>query len=244
MEDTNQKDRITSFVCFDIETTGLSPDKDKIIEIGALKVINGKITESFDEFINPQMKLPKHIIKLTGITDDMIRYSETEDRIVKRFMEFSEDYIVMGHNIGFDYSFIKTAARKQHMSFEKMGIDTLELSRKLLFHLESKSLGNMCRHYNILNKNAHRAYDDARATAMLYVNLCNDFYQERPEVFLPKPLWYKVKKIQSITNKQKKYLIDLIKYHKIESIQPIDSLTQSEASRMIDKIILEKGRII
>jgi DNA polymerase-3 subunit alpha (Gram-positive type) len=76
------------------------------------------------------------------------------------------------------------------------------------------------------------------------VNLCNEFYSLNPEIFEPKPLWFKVKKIQSITNKQKNYLIDLIKYHKIENIKSIDLLTRNEASRMIDKIILENGRII
>lgn len=244
MDGKIQEERVTSFVCFDVETTGLSPEKDRIIEIGALKVKAGKIIDKFTEFINPKMKLPEHISKLTGITDEMILYSETEETVIGRFLDFSEDYIIMGHNIGFDYSFLKTAAVKQHRTFDKKGIDTLELCRKLLPEMESKSLGSMCRHYRIINENAHRAYDDAKATALLYVKLCNEFYPKRPEVFLPKPLWFKVKKDRSITNKQKNYLIDLLKYHKIESEQSIDSLTQSEASRMIDKIILEKGRII
>ncbi|QHQ60504.1 3'-5' exonuclease [Anaerocolumna sedimenticola] len=244
MDDKIQNERITSFVCFDVETTGLNPEKDKIIEIGALKVKEGKIIGKFTEFINPKMKLPGHITKLTGITDEMIQYSETEDTVVCRFLEFAGDYIIMGHNIGFDYSFLKTAAVRQHKTFEKMGIDTLSLCRKLLPDMESKSLGSMCRHYQIINENAHRAYDDAKATAMLYVKLCNEFYLKRPEIFLPKPLWFKIKKNRPITNKQKNYLIDLLKYHKIESEQSIDFLTQSEASRMIDKIILEKGRII
>jgi len=228
--------RITSFVCFDLETTGLSPVTDRIIEIGALKVKEGKI--------NPFMKLPDNIIRLTGITDDMVRYAENEETVVKRFLEFAGDYTLMGHNIGFDYSFMKTAAKRQKREFDKLGIDTLELSRKLLPDLGSKSLGSMCGYYNIINQHAHRAFDDAKATALLYVSLCNEFYTLRPEVFEPKPLWFKVKKIQSITNKQKNYLIDLIKYHKIENIQSIDLLTRNEASRMIDKIILENGRII
>ncbi len=174
----------------------------------------------------------------------MVRYAENEETVVKRFLEFAGDYTLMGHNIGFDYSFMKTAAKRQKREFDKLGIDTLELSRKLLPDLGSKSLGSMCGYYNIINQHAHRAFDDAKATALLYVSLCNEFYTLRPEVFEPKPLWFKVKKIQSITNKQKNYLIDLIKYHKIENIQSIDLLTRNEASRMIDKIILENGRII
>ncbi len=193
MKENIQSQRITTFVCFDIETTGLSPARDKIIEIGAIKVREGKIIGYFSEFINPQMKLPANIIQLTGIKDEMLMNSETEDNIIKRFIEFTEDYTVIGHNILFDYSFIKTAAMKQHMVFEKMGIDTLEISRKLLTCLESKSLENVCRYYNIMNDHAHRAYEDAKATVMLYVNLCNDFYWNIPEAFIPKPLWYKVK---------------------------------------------------
>lgn len=236
--------RITSFVCFDLETTGLSPVTDRIIEIGALKVKEGKIIERLSEFINPFMKLPENIIRLTGITDDMVSHAENEETVVKRFLMFAGDYTVMGHNIGFDYSFMKTAAKRQKQEFDKLGIDTLELCRKLLPDLGSKSLGSMCSHYNIINQHAHRAFDDAKATALLYVNLCNEFYSLNPEIFEPKPLWFKVKKIQSITNKQKNYLIDLLKYHKIENIKSIDLLTRNEASRMIDKIILENGRII
>lgn len=240
----NRKERITSFVCFDLETTGLSPVKDKIIEIGALKVKEGKIIAKFKEFINPQMKLPERIVELTNITDAMLMVADTEDKVVRRFLDFVGDDIIMGHNLGFDYSFIKTAAHKQQREFEKMGIDTLELCRVLMPDMESKSLSSMCRHYNIVNEYAHRAYDDAKATALLYVNLCNEFFEHKPEVFKPKPLYYKVRKMSPITAKQKNYLIDLIKYHKIENVQSIDTLTQSEASRIIDKIILEKGRII
>lgn len=244
MNKEDKNNRITTFVCFDVETTGLSPLKDKLIEIGALKVKDGKITEIFSEFIHPQMKLPSRITKLTGITDSMIQDADTEDKVVKRFLDFSEDYVVMGHNLIFDYSFIKTAAHKLGLSFERRGIDTLELSKKLLSELDSRSLGSLCNYYHITNEHAHRAYDDAKATAMVYVNLCNEFYKINTEVFVPKPLSYKVKKNQPITGKQKIYLLDLLKYHKIDYISSIDNLTQSEASRMIDRIILNHGRII
>jgi len=236
--------RITTFICFDIETTGLSPDRDRIIEIGALKVIDGKIRETFSEFINPQMKLPPKIISLTGIRDDMLASADMEEEVITRFHQFAgEDYILMGHNISFDYSFIKTASARQGKDFDRNGIDTLDLSRRLMPDLESKSLGSLCAHYGIINEHAHRAYDDAKATALLYVKLCNEFFDNEPVVFEPKPLSFKVKKSRLITGKQKNYLIDLIKYHKIDNIKSVETLTQSEASRIIDKIILEKGRI-
>ena len=236
--------RWTTFVCFDIETTGLNLSNAEIIEIGALKVKEGKVSHVFSEFIRPMNGIPKHITELTGINDTMVEDSDPVDIVVRRFIDFVADDILIGHNIMFDYSFIKTAANREKLHFEKMGIDTLGLSRKLHKELDSKSLESMCKHYNIINRNAHRAYDDAKATALLYVNLCNGFFQENPSVFKPKPLLYKVKKIQPITNRQKKTLIDLIKYHKIDNILCDDTLTQSEASRLIDKINLQYGKTL
>lgn len=235
--------RWTTFVCFDIETTGLNPSNAEIIEIGALKVRDGKVIQTFSEFIRPMNGVPKNITALTGIKDTMVQDAAPVDIVIRRFIDFVEEDILIGHNIMFDYSFIKTAANREHLHFEKKGIDTLELCRKLHKELESKSLESMCKHYNIINRHAHRAYDDAKATALLYVNLCNNFFGESPLVFKPKPLLYKVKKIQPITNRQKKTLIDLIKYHKIENILCNDTLTQNEASRLIDKINLEYGKM-
>jgi len=234
---------VTSFVCFDIETTGLNPQTDKVIEIGAVKVKDKKIVEYFSELINPGIKLTPQITNLTGISDYMLADANTEDHVIPKFLDFVEDYVVIGHNIMFDYSFIKTAAERIHLRFEKMGIDTLSLCKKLHSNLESRSLESMCRYYNINNQHAHRAYEDAKATVMLYVKLCNDFYQDDPEIFEPKQLIYKVKKVQSITKKQKNYLIDLLKYHNIDIVHPIETLTQSEASKWIDKIILTYGRM-
>lgn len=241
--EANKKSPITTFVCFDIETTGLNPLNDKIIEIGAIKVVDKKIAGIFSELINPGMKLSPAITKLTGINDEMLVYADNTDNVIRRFLEFTENHIVIGHNIMFDYSFIKTAATLRKLEFEKYGIDTLELSRKLRGDLESRSLENMCKYYKIKNERAHRAYADAKATALLYTKLCNDFFEEYPEVFISKPLIYKMKKTRQITKKQKNYLIDLLKYHNIVSVQPLDNLTQSEASRRIDQIILNNGRM-
>lgn len=235
--------RITSFVCFDIETTGLNPSTNQIIEIGAVKVKDGKVSGRFSELINPGIPLPDLIVRLTGINDAMLKNADTVSNVLRRFLEFAEEEVVIGHNIMFDYSFIKSAAVKEKLTFEKQGIDTLELSRKLHPELESRSLENMCKFYHINNVNAHRAYDDAHATTLLYVNLCNIFFEENINAFRPKPLIFKVKKVIPITKPQKNYLNDLLKYHKIESMCSLDTLTQSEASRWIDKIILEKGRI-
>lgn len=238
-----ENNKITTFVCFDIETTGLSPEQDKIIEIGALKVKEGKVIDKFSEFINPYIPLSKKITDLTGITDDMLAGAKSEEVAVGQFVEFAKDYVLMGHNIMFDYSFTKVAAKRMGLTFDKAGIDTLAISKKLLNDLPSKSLTNLCLHYGIENKRAHRAYEDARATTYLYVSLCNEFYHNHPEVFLPMQLNYKIKKVSQMTGKQKNYLLELIKYHNIEYMQSLDGLSQSEASKIIDQIILTKGRI-
>ena len=235
---------ITTFVCFDIETTGLDPEEDRIIEIGGIKVKDKKIVGQFREFINPGFALSPKIIDITNITDEMLKDAPSEEEVIKGFLDFAQEDILIGHNIPFDYSFIKIAASKLKLSFERFGIDTLVLSKKLHGTSSSRSLENMCKLYNIKNEHAHRALDDAKATAMLYVHLCNEFFPYHKKEFMPKPLAYKIKKSRLITTKQKNYLIDLLKYHNIENIQSIETLSQSEASKLIDNIILNKGRII
>ncbi|BCN29143.1 3'-5' exonuclease [Anaeromicropila herbilytica] len=232
-----------SFVCFDIETTGLVPTKDKIIEIGALKIKDGKIVDRFQEFINPDMKIPNHITKLTGINDSMLEGTRNVSDVIKDFVNFCEDDVIIGHNIKFDYSFVKVNAKKENLNYNNKAIDTLKLAREFHSDLESKSLENMCKYYKIENQNAHRAYDDAVATTKLYFKLKENFYEKFPRSFVPLVINYKVKKDELITNAQKNYLNDLLKYHKINYSQPLTSLTKSEASKLIDRIIFEKGRI-
>lgn len=229
------------FIAVDIETTGLSPVKDKIIEIGAVKVKDGKIVDQFSKLIDPKIELTERIVSLTGITDDMLEGKEQIETVIRQFCEFAEELPLLGHNVLFDYSFLKTAATKEKLSFERKGIDTLFISRVLHEELESKSLGSMCEYYGIVNENQHRAYDDAVAAMELYFKFAN---HEKAEgaVLDAKPLVYKPKKIEPATQKQKNYLLDLLKYHKIEVRQSIDTMTKSEASRLIDGILFQYGR--
>jgi DNA polymerase III subunit epsilon len=234
---------INSFVALDIETTGLNPTQDRIIEISGIKVVDGVIKEEFSQLVNPGRRLPNFIVSLTGITDDMLRDASDIDHVLDQFLIFLKDDVLLGHNIIFDYSFIKESLFKRNIPFFCKGIDTLYLSRLLNAKLNSKSLVNMCRYYGIKNPNAHRALDDARAAYRLYLKLMEECEEENMHSFLPKPLIYKVKKNGFITNKQKKHLNDLLKYHKMK-IQSVDKLTRNEASKVIDKIILEHGRLM
>lgn len=107
---------------------------------------------------------------------------------------FCEDDVLIGHNVMFDYSFVKCSAVREGLTFEKMGIDTLKIARKVHKDFESKSLGALCDYYHIENPAAHRAYYDALATAKLYQTLAHYFEPQDPKVFQPLQLQYKIKK--------------------------------------------------
>ena len=130
------------------------------------------------------------------------------------------------------------------MEFEKQGVDTLKLARSLLPDLESRSLQSLRWYYQIPQEEAHRALEDARTTFRLYERLKNEFLEGREELFAPKDLVYKVKRQGPITPAQKRYLQDLIKYHRINLDVEPDSLTKNQASRLIDSILGTHGRIM
>lgn len=240
---------IDDYICLDLETTGLNPKTDKIIEIGAVKVRNGAIVDTFETFVAPERKLEKRITELTGITDEMLENAPAKEEVIPRFLEFAGEDILLGHSVLFDYSFIKRAAVNCKLEFERQGIDTLKIARKYLSDLESRSLGFLCSHYKI-EHHAHRAMADVEATVSLYKKLCEEFYNE--EDFKPTPLLYKVKRETPITKPQRERLYRLIELHKLsietdEELSPllimeVDKLTRNEASRYTDKLLAKYGR--
>lgn len=233
-----------SYVVVDLETTGLQPAKDRILEIGAVKVEKGEVKDTFCTFINPRMAIPPFIQALTGITQDMVENAPTAEQAFYEFLDFCGDRDLMGHNLMFDYSFLKHQAANLKLSFEKRGIDTLKIARSVLPELESRSLTSLCEYFQINREQAHRAFHDALATHEVYEQLKKRAREGQERLFVPVPLLYKAKKQGPITNSQKAYLNDLVKYHKISLDVEIDSLTKNEASRRIDKIISEYGRIM
>ena len=234
---------MTSYICFDLETTGLSPEKDEIIEIGAVKVVEGKVVDRFMQFVKPDEPISEMVTGITGITNDMVANAGPTDRIIFEFLHFCEDYPVLGHNLMFDYRFMKRYAQKYYMDFHKSGIDTLKIARKVLTDIPSRSLESLCAHYGIENKAAHRAYHDALATAKIYQTLKHFYGEGHEDLFVPEALIVKQKKVQPATLRQKEYLNELVKYHKISINHDIETLTRSEASRLIDKIILNHGQM-
>ncbi len=232
------------YVAVDLETTGLQPSKDRILEIGAVKVQGGRVTDTFCTFVDPKMAIPENVQALTGITQEMVAGARTAEQAFADFLDFCGDMDLMGHNLIFDYSFLKHQAVNRKLSFERRGIDTLKIARCILPELESKSLTSLCECFGIERDHAHRAFHDALATHQLYEKLKEKASGEQEKFFLPVPLQYKAKKQSPITNSQKVYLNDLLKYHKISLDTEIESLTKSEASRKIDRIISEYGKIM
>lgn len=234
---------VKDYVCVDIETTGVNTKWSKIIEIGAVKVRRGEVVESFSELINPGDKVTDFITELTGITDEMLQEKQSIEEILPKFIQFAGGDVLLGHNLMFDFGFLKQNAVNLKLPFEKKGIDTLKIARKALPNLHSRGLEYLCEYYGIKDENHHRALNDAKVTSELYLILMEKFGEQFPQSFEPKELLYKVKKMQSITERQKSYLEDLIRYHNIEIDYDLNQLTKNEASKKIDKILSEKGRI-
>lgn len=230
-----------SYVCLDLETTGLEPKKDKIIEIGAVKVRNGEIIDKMECLVNPGRKLEENITALTGIRDDMLKDAPDIAMVVPEFLAFSDGDVLLGHSVLFDYAFVKRAAVNQRFSFEKKGIDTLKIARKFLAGLESRSLPFLCGHFGIAHS-AHRALADAEATVALYERLTELFYAGHEEDFEPVPLIYHAKREQPATIPQKEQLYKLIERHKLTVGYDVDKLTRSEASRIMAQLLAEYGR--
>lgn len=228
---------LRSYVAFDVETTGLDPEKDEIIEIGALKVREGKVQERFMELIRPQAKISSMITELTGITNEMTENAREARQVIPDFLEFCQGDVLIGHNILFDYGFMKVGAAALGQPFVKNGIDTLKIARKVHQELESKSLESLCAYYKIENKSAHRAYHDALATAKLYQTLAHYFEDSNPKLFQPVQLYYKQKKVYPATQRQVDLLTNLIRRNHLDISWDPNNISRSEASRLIDQIL-------
>ena len=157
------------YVVFDIETTGFSPVTNRIIEIGAVKVENGEITERFSTFVNPQVPIPFHIEKLTSINDSMVMDADPIEVVLLRFLEFVGDAILVAHNANFDVSFIKENAKRQGIPVDFTYVDTVGIARALLTGQSKYTLDAVAKTLGISLENHHRAVDDAECTAEIFV---------------------------------------------------------------------------
>ena len=164
-----------TYIVFDLETTGLKANEgDSIIEIGAVKMNDGKIIDTFDLFVNPKRKLDAEIINITGITNEMLEDAIDEESAVKKFIEFIGDLPVVAHNAKFDMSFINMAYLKYDLGrFKNTVIDTLGLSRYLESNQRYHNLAALVIRYNIPwdEEKHHRANYDAEGTALIFYKM-------------------------------------------------------------------------
>ena len=161
----------SEFVVFDIETTGLSPVTETITEIGAVKIKNGQIVDTFNKFVNPGKPIPPKIVELTGITDAMVADADPISVVLPQFYEFISGAALVAHNASFDTSFIKKVAKDNGMKFDFCYLDTLELSRALVKGIKNYKLDTLTKHFDVRLENHHRACDDAAATAHIFIKL-------------------------------------------------------------------------
>ncbi len=179
--DTGLEER--TYVVFDLETTGLSPVKNRIIEFGAVKIEKGEIVDRFSEFVNPQVPIPYNIERLTGINDGMVMEADTIEEVLPRFLEFSKDCVLVGHNVGFDCSFVKENCKRLSLPYDFTSVDTVGMARVLLPGHAKYTLDAVAKLLSVSLENHHRAVDDAEATAGIFQKLLVKMQQRDVQTF-------------------------------------------------------------
>lgn len=159
------------FVVFDIETTGLDKKTNNITEIGAVKIVNGEITDKWSTFVNPCQPIPEKIESLTGINNSMVKNAPRIEEILGEFFEFCRGCVLVAHNAEFDTGFIKEAAKRSGLEYNFCYIDTLMLAKCMYPDLPNFKLDTLTKHLHVILENHHRAVDDAKATADVFVKM-------------------------------------------------------------------------
>ncbi len=223
------------YTVIDLEMTGLSPKRDKIIEIGAVRVRSGNPEASYAMLVNPHRSIPAEVIKLTGISEEMVKDGAEPDEAIAGLIEFIGKDIIVGQNIIFDYSFLKQWAADRRYPLELKACDTLKLARKLLPEGQPKNLEALCSYFHIKRENAHRALDDARETAEVFEGLKRLAGPEKADIFAPRELQYKTKRQTPATPRQLEQLRKYRAEHGISDEISWETLTRNEASRIMDQ---------
>lgn len=224
---------ISDYIAIDLETTGIRLSKDKIIEVGLLKVKDSQIIDTFSCVINPDMPVDDKILELTKISENELDNAKRIYEVINHIVDFCEDYVLLGHNTIFDYSFVKKEANRAGLEFEKRGIDTYKLCKKVLPDNVRKNLTDACGYFGIERKNSHRAFSDAYYTHVLFQEIMKNF---KTLEISSEAMKVKIKKFVPIRKRTKEDLQKLLNCHRIGCKVNIDLLSESEAKRMMDKI--------
>lgn len=168
-----------SYVVFDIETTGLSSRNDKITEIGAVKIVDGTIVDRFSQLVNPEREIPQVVVELTGISNAKVENEPTIEEVIPKFYEFSKDSVLVAHNAKFDISFIRREYANNNLEFSHPILDTLVLARALMTDMKRFNLGTLCKNLGVSLVGAHRAVNDAEATAAMFIKLIERFKRDK-----------------------------------------------------------------
>lgn len=168
---TNDKKTLPDTVVFDLETTGLDPKLATIIELGAAKIVDGRIVETFETLIDPLKPIPPETTAINHITNEMVQGCPTLEPVLMDFLKFCQGSILVAHNMDFDYSFISTHGKKYDIYFDNPRQDTLAMARQHYPKLKNHKLETLCNSLNIPNDDAHRALSDVIATARLYIKM-------------------------------------------------------------------------
>lgn len=224
---------ISDYIAIDLETTGIRLSKDKIIEVGLLKVKDLHIIDTFSCVINPDMQVDDKILELTKISKNELENAKRIHEVINHIVDFCEEYVLLGHNTIFDYSFVKKEANRAGLEFEKRGIDTYKLCKKVLPENVRKNLTEACGYFGIERKNSHRAFSDAYYTHVLFQEIIKNF---KTLEISSEAMKVKIKKFVPIRKRTKEDLQKLLNCHRIGCKVNIDLLSESEAKRMMDKI--------
>ena len=224
---------ISDYIAIDLETTGIRLSKDKIIEVGLLKVKDSHIIDTFSCVINPDMQVDDKILELTKISKNELENAKRIHEVINHIVDFCEEYVLLGHNTIFDYSFVKKEANRAGLEFEKRGIDTYKLCKRVLPENVRKNLTEACNYFGIERKNSHRAFSDAYYTHVLFQEIIKNF---KTLEISSEAMKVKIKKFVSIRKRTKEDLQKLLNCHRIGCKVNIDLLSESEAKRMMDKI--------
>lgn len=172
-QEENRLLRETDFVVFDFETTGAKTPPCRVTEIGAYRISNGEIRDSYQTLVNPEMPIPAFITSLTNIDDAMVKNAPTFRDIAGDFLSFVGDAVLVAHNAMFDMRFLNVEIARIHLNYKVANphLCTVKLSRKLIPQIENHKLATVANYYSISLENHHRASDDAHATAKIFLKL-------------------------------------------------------------------------